>query len=116
MIHFGHPKPTANNQKPSSNDKWHTLKEKHNFDKMLFSILDLKFNDKIYSKNWNWTPQIEAPPLGFKRSLEKWIQSASVEDVATEAILLDSHYKYDRVNNMLGLWDVMDKESSASFL
>jgi hypothetical protein len=29
---------------------------------------------------------------------------------------LDSHYKYDRVNNMLGLWDVMDKESSASFL
>ncbi len=92
------------------------MKEKHNLDKVLFSILDLNFNDNFYSKKLKLNPSNEAPPLGFKRSLEKWIQSASVEDVATEAILLDSHYKYDRVNNMLGLWDVMDKESSASFL
>jgi len=42
MIQFGHPKPTANNQKPYSDDKWHTLKDKQKLDKMLFSILDLK--------------------------------------------------------------------------
>jgi hypothetical protein len=61
-------------------------------------------------------PSDEAPPLGFKSSLEKWIQNGSVEDIATEAILLDSHYKYDIINNMSGLFDVMDKESSTSFL
>jgi hypothetical protein len=36
------------NQKPYSDDEWHTLKEKRNLDKMLFSILDLKLNDKFY--------------------------------------------------------------------
>jgi len=116
MIHFGHPKLTANNQKPYSNDKWHMLKEKHNLDKTLFSILDLKFNDKFYSKNLKLNPSDEAPPLGFKRFLEKWIQNGNVKDVAAKAILLDSHYKYDRVNNMSRLLDVMDKESSTSFL
>jgi hypothetical protein len=73
MIHFGHPKPTTNNQKPYSNDKWHMLKEKHNLDKIMFSILDLKLNDKFYSKNLKLNPSYQAPPLGFKRSLEKWI-------------------------------------------
>jgi hypothetical protein len=61
-------------------------------------------------------PLDEAPPLGFKRSLEKWIQNGNVEDVTAEAILLDSHYKYDKVNNMSRLLDVMDKESSTSIL
>jgi hypothetical protein len=36
MIHFEHPKPTTNNQKPYLDDKWQTLKDKHKFDKMLF--------------------------------------------------------------------------------
>jgi hypothetical protein len=36
MIHFGHPKPTTNNQKLYLDVEWHTLKEKHNFEKMLF--------------------------------------------------------------------------------
>jgi hypothetical protein len=92
------------------------LKEKHNLDKVLFSILDLKFNDNFYSKKLKLNPSNEAPPLGFKRSLEKWIQNGSVKDVAVEAILLDNDYKYDKVNNMSCLLDVMDKESSASFL
>jgi hypothetical protein len=29
--------------------------------------------------------------------------------------MLDTHYKYDRVENMVGLLDVIDKESCASF-
>ncbi len=41
MIHFGHPKSMANNQKPYSDDKWHMLKDKHKSDKMLFLVLDL---------------------------------------------------------------------------
>ncbi len=39
-----------------------------------------------------------------------------MKDVVLEAILLDSHYKYDRINNMLGLLDVINKESLALFL
>jgi hypothetical protein len=39
MIHFGHLKPTANNQKPYLNNEWHALKDKHKLNKML-SILD----------------------------------------------------------------------------
>jgi hypothetical protein len=30
--------------------------------------------------------------------------------------LLDTHYKYDKVENMAGLLDVIDKESYTSFL
>ncbi len=116
MIHFGHPKSTTNNQKPYLDDKWHTLKENHNLDKMLFFTLDLELNDMFYSKKSKLNPSYEAPPLGFKHYLEKWIQNGNAKDVAVKAILLDSHYKYDKVDNMLGLLDVINKESLASFL
>jgi hypothetical protein len=42
--------------------------------------------------------------------------SGSAEDVATKAILLGSHYEYDIVDNMSSLLDLIDKESSTSFL
>ncbi len=61
-------------------------------------------------------PSNEAPPLGFKHYLEKWIQNGNAKDVAAKVILLDSHYKYDKINNMSSLLDVMDKDSSALFL
>jgi hypothetical protein len=48
--------------------------------------------------------------------LEKWIQSGIVEDNAAKAILLDIHYKYDKVENMAGLLDVINKESCTLFL
>jgi hypothetical protein len=64
MIHFAHPKLTANNQKPYSDEKWHTLKEKHNLDKMLLSILDSKLNDEFYSKKMRLNLLDEAPPSG----------------------------------------------------
>jgi hypothetical protein len=116
MIHFGHRKPTANNQKPYSNDEWHMLKDKHKLDKMLFSTLDSELNDDFYSKKLRLDPSNEAPHAGFKRALEKWIQSGTVEDNQAEAILLDIHYKYDKVENMAGLLDVINKESCTFFL
>ncbi len=73
MIHFGHLKLIANNQKPYLDDKWHTLKEKHNLGKMLLYILDSKLNDKFYSKKMRLNLLDEAPPSGFKCSLEEWI-------------------------------------------
>jgi hypothetical protein len=89
MIHFGHPKLTANNQKPYSDDEWHILKDKHKLDKMLFSILDLELNDGFYSKKLRFNPSNEAPHIGFQRALEKWVQSGTMEDNAVEAIMLD---------------------------
>ncbi len=60
MIHFGHLKPIANNQKPYLNDEWHTLKDKHKLDKM--SILDLELNDDFYSKKLRLNP-LDEPHL-----------------------------------------------------
>ncbi len=62
MIHFGHLKSMENNQKPYLNDKWHTLKENHNLDKM-FSILDSKLNGKFYKKKLRLNLLDEVPPL-----------------------------------------------------
>ncbi len=50
MIHFGHPKPIANNQMPYSNDECHTLKDKHKLDKMFFPVLDSELNDDFFLK------------------------------------------------------------------
>jgi hypothetical protein len=38
------------------------------------------------------------------------------EDNAMEVILLDTHYKYDRVENMVGLLDVINNKSCTLFL
>jgi hypothetical protein len=59
MIHFNFPKSTTNHQKPYSNDVWTEKKLKHKFDKNFFSILDSKFNDKFYTKKWDWTPPMK---------------------------------------------------------
>jgi hypothetical protein len=43
------------------------------------------------------------------------MQNGTSKDNAVEAILLDTHYKYEKVENMVGLLDVIDKESCTSF-
>jgi hypothetical protein len=48
--------------------------------------------------------------------LQKWIENGTLEGNAIEAILLDSHYKFEKVGNMVSLLDVIDKEGMASFL
>ncbi len=55
-------------------------------------------------------------PLGYKCLLEKWIQSGTSYENVTEAIMLESHYKFDRVNNMVALLDVIIKETITSLL
>ncbi len=75
------------------------LKNKHK----MFSILDSELNGDFYLKKLRLNPSDKAPPVGFKRTLEKWIQSWTSKDNATKAILLDIHYKYDKVENMAGL-------------
>jgi hypothetical protein len=86
MIHFGHPKPIANNQKLYSNNKW------------------------IKGQTQAWKDVLN---FGFR--VEWWFLFEKADNVA-EVILLDIHYKYDKVENMAGLLDVIDKESCASFL
>jgi hypothetical protein len=49
------------------------LKDKHEMDKMLISILDSKFNDDFYLKKMKLNPLDKMNPLGFKCSLDKWI-------------------------------------------
>jgi hypothetical protein len=83
---------------------------------MLFSILDSELNDDFYLKKLKFTPLYEAPLVGFKWALEKWIQSGTSEDNAMKAILLDTHYKYDKVENMAGLLDIIDKKFCTLFL
>jgi hypothetical protein len=115
MIKFGHPKPTANNQKPYLDDEWYALKDKHKLDKM-FSILDSELNDDFYLKKLRFNPLNKSPLVGLKCALEKWIQSEISDNNVTNVILLDIHYKYDKVENMAGLLDVINKESCGSFL
>jgi len=116
MIHFGYLKSTTNNQKPYIDDEWHMLKDKHKMDKMLISILDFELNDDFYLKKKRLNPLDKMHPLGFKCSLEKWIQSGISKENVVEAILLEIHYKFDQIDNMITMLDVIDKETATSFL
>jgi hypothetical protein len=57
-----------------------------------------------------FNPSNKAPPTGFKCVLHKWIKSGTLEGNASEAILLDSHYKFKRIDNMAGLFDVINRK------
>jgi hypothetical protein len=50
------------------------------------------------------------PWLDSNMQCKKWVKSGTLKGNAIEAILLDSHYKFKRVDNMGGLLDVVDKE------
>ncbi len=73
-------------------------------------------NDDFYLKKLRFTPSDEAPLVGFKWVLEKLNQSGTLEDNVVKAILLDTHYKYDRVKNMASLLDIIDKKSCTLLL
>jgi hypothetical protein len=74
---------------------------------MGFSILNTKFNKDFYNKEMRLKPQNEAPLAGFKCALQKWIESGTSKG---NAVPLDSHYKFEKVDNMAGFLDVIDKE------
>jgi hypothetical protein len=82
---------------------------------MLFSILDSELNDDFYLKKLKLNPSNEAPLVGFKQALEKWIQSGIPKDNAAMAISLNMHYKYDKVENMVGLLDLSTRNLAHHF-
>lgn len=42
-------------------------------------------------------------------ALRNWISNATPKSIVEESILLKTHYKYDKLNNMAKLIDVIDK-------
>lgn len=48
--------------------------------------------------------------------MKKWIENIALEAIFVESILLNTHYMFDRVNDMAELLDVIDKRELASFL
>jgi hypothetical protein len=52
----------------------------------------------------------------FKIVLKRWIESTIPKGITTKSIILDTHYMYDRVNDMVELLDVIDKIDLISFL
>jgi hypothetical protein len=54
-------------------------------------------------------PSNKAPPIGFKTTLKRWIESIVLEGIIVKSILLDTCYIYDKVNDMAELLDVLDK-------
>jgi hypothetical protein len=97
-------------------DEWHMLKDKHKMDKMLISILNCKLNDDFYLEKMRLNPLDEMQPLRFKCPLEKWIQSGTSKGNVMDAIMLEIDYKFDWVDNMVTLLNVINKETIASFL
>jgi hypothetical protein len=61
-------------------------------------------------------PSDEAPPLSFKITFKRWIGSIAPKGILAKCIHLDTHYMYDRVNDMVELLHVIDKTYSTSFL
>ncbi len=61
-------------------------------------------------KKMKLNPSNEAPPTRFKCALQKWIKSGTLERNGVKEILLDSHYKFERIENMAKFLDVINKE------
>jgi hypothetical protein len=53
---------------------------------------------------------------GFKTALKRWIESIALEGIVVESILFNTHHMYDMVNDMVELFDVIDKTESTLVL
>jgi hypothetical protein len=76
---------------------------------MFFSILDFELNEWFYTKKMRLNPFDKAPPASFKNTLKRWIKSILPKGIAVKSILLDTHYMYNKVNDMAKFLDVLDK-------
>jgi hypothetical protein len=83
---------------------------------MFFSILDYEFNDKFYSEKMKLIPSNDVPLARFTTTLKKWIINVILKVIATKFVLLNSHYKYDRLNDMAKLLNIVDKKEMVSYL
>lgn len=84
-------------------------------DKMPFSILDSKLNDTFYNKKMKLNPSDDALLIGFN-CLEKMDKQHRSRGYRYRVILLEIHYKYDRLNDMVELLNVIDKSKMVSYL
>lgn len=82
----------------------------------VFPIFDAELFEDFYSKKMKQNPFDEAPLSSFKFALLKWVESAILEAFAVEEILLDTHYKFDRVGSMAKLKEVISTFKLASCL
>jgi hypothetical protein len=78
--------------------------------------LNYKLSDDFYLENLRLNPLGEMHPLRFKCPFEKWIQTGTLKGNVMDAIMLEIHYKFDWVDNMVTLLDVIDNETITSFL
>lgn len=68
----------------------------------------------LHQKN-ETNPFDEILHVGFKIALKKWIGSAALKVIASKSILLDMHYMFDKVNDMVELLVVINKKELIFF-
>ncbi len=84
---------------------------KHKLNKMFFSILGSKLNEEFYTNKMRLNSN-ETSHVDFKIALRKWIKSDALKELLTKSILLDMHYMFDNVNDMVELFVVIDKKKN----
>lgn len=68
------------------------------------------------AKKIRLNPSDDASIAEFMTTLKKWISSATLEAIVIEFIPLDTRYKYDRLNDMTKLLNVVNKREMVSYL
>jgi hypothetical protein len=78
-------------------------------------MLELELNEKFYTKKMRLNPSNETSHVGFKIALKKWIGSVALKEIATKSNFWDMHYMFDKVNDMMELLVVIDKNELVFF-
>lgn len=82
---------------------------------MFFSILDVELNEKFYKKRRRLNPFDKTLLASFKSPLRRWIESIAPRGISIKSILLDTHYMFNMVNDMVKILEVIDKKSRPFF-
>jgi hypothetical protein len=61
-------------------------------------------------------PSDDAPLIGFTTTMRKWINITTPNAIAMKSILLETHYKYDRLHDIANFLDMIDKSQTISYL
>jgi hypothetical protein len=61
-------------------------------------------------------PSNDVPLVRFTTTLRKWIIDVILKVITTKSILLDTYYKYDRLNDMAKFLNIVDKKEMVSYL
>jgi len=61
-------------------------------------------------------PFNKAPLVGFINALRRWIECNMPKGITTKLIILNTHYVFNMVNDMVELIEVINKMELTSFL